>query len=91
MNKAELVEKVAADAGVDKRDAEGVLSAAFRAIVDGAKAGDRVAWPGFGTFSLTERAARMGRNPQTGAAISIPASKALRFSQASAVKETLSN
>ena len=91
MNKAELVDKVAAEAGVEKREAEAVLAAAFRAVVDGVKAGDKVAWPGFGTFSVSERAARMGRNPQTGAAISIPASRALRFSQASAVKEALSN
>jgi DNA-binding protein HU-beta len=91
MTKAELVDKVAAEAGVEKREAEAVLSAAFQAVVDGVKAGDKVAWPGFGTFSESKRAARMGRNPQTGAQISIPASRALRFSQASAVKEALSN
>jgi DNA-binding protein HU-beta len=90
MNKAELVDKVAAEAGVEKRQAEAVLSAAFRAVVDSVKGGDKVAWPGFGTFSVSKRAARMGRNPQTGATISIPASRALKFSQASAVKETLS-
>ncbi|HWC38584.1 MAG TPA: HU family DNA-binding protein [Acidimicrobiales bacterium] len=91
MTKAELIDKVAAEAGVEKREAEAVLSAAFQAVVDGVKAGDKVAWPGFGTFSVSQRAARKGRNPQTGAEISIPASRALRFSQASAVKEALSN
>jgi len=90
MNKAELVDKVAAEAGVEKRQAEAVLSAAFRAVVDSVRGGDKVAWPGFGTFSVSNRAARQGRNPQTGATISIPASRALKFSQASAVKETLS-
>jgi DNA-binding protein HU-beta len=90
MNKAELVDKVAAEAGVEKRQAEAVLSATFKAVVDSVRGGDKVAWPGFGTFSVSKRAARMGRNPQTGATISIPASRALKFSQASAVKETLS-
>lgn len=91
MNKADLVDKVAAESGVEKRQAEAVLSAAFKAVVDCVKGGDKVAWPGFGTFSVSQRAARQGRNPQTGATISIPASRALKFSQASAVKETLSS
>src|SRR3954466_15461415 len=68
MTKAELLEAIAKEAGTSKADAEKVLDAFFGSVVAGAKTGDKVAWPGFGSFSTTKRAARTGRNPQTGAA-----------------------
>ena len=89
MNKGELVSEVAEKAGCSNTQAEQIIGALFNSIVAAAKSGDKVAWPGFGSFSISERAARTGRNPQTGQAISIAASKALRFSPASALKATL--
>ncbi len=89
MNKPELIDKVASQAGVDRRQAEGVLNAFFETIKDTARGGDKVSWPGFGSFSVSQRAARTGRNPQTGASVKIPASKAMKFSASSTLKEFL--
>lgn len=89
MNKGELVSAVAAKAGCSNAQAEQIIGALFNSIVDAAQDGDKVAWPGFGSFAVTERSARTGRNPQTGASISIAASKALRFSPAAALKASL--
>ncbi len=79
MNKGELVEKVAKDCGLGKTAAEQVLASVLGAITDAIGAGDKVALLGFGTFSVSERAAREGRNPQTGATMSIPAKKVVKF------------
>jgi len=79
MNKAELIEAIAADAGLTKADAKRALDAFIDATTGALKQGDRVALVGFGSFSVTDRAARKGRNPQTGKEINIPAKKVVRF------------
>lgn len=89
MNKAELVEVVANGAGVSKGEAEGVLNTFFETVQTSAKAGDTIGWPGFGKFSTRERAARAGRNPQTGAAVKVKASTAMKFSSSSVLKSFL--
>lgn len=91
MNKSELVAKIADDAGVAKSDAEKVVQSFFDTVTAAAKKGEKVAWPGFGSFSATKRKARTGRNPQTGAAVKIPASTAMKFSASSTLKDTLNN
>ncbi|HVB05707.1 MAG TPA: HU family DNA-binding protein [Acidimicrobiales bacterium] len=89
MNKAELVAKVAAEASVSAKEAEAVLDAFFGTVTTAAKGGDKVAWPGFGTFQGKNRPARDGRNPATGAAIKIPASTVMHFGASSTLKATL--
>ncbi len=91
MNKADLVEAIAADAGVTKTQAEGVLDAFFSTVTSATKKGDKVAWPGFGSFSTTQRAARTGRNPQTGEPVKIKASTALKFTASSTLKSALNS
>jgi DNA-binding protein HU-beta len=87
--KAELIDAVADSAGVSKADAERTIGAFFEYVVDSTKNGDKVAWPGFGSFSTTKRSARTGRNPQTGAEVKIPASTAMKFSASSTLKSAL--
>jgi DNA-binding protein HU-beta len=87
--KAEMIDAVADAAGVSKADAERTLGAFFDHVVSATKAGGKVAWPGFGAFSTTQRAAREGRNPQTGAPVQIKASTAMKFSASSTLKNTL--
>jgi DNA-binding protein HU-beta len=89
MTKAELIEAVAEQAGVSKADAERTVGAFFDVVVSSAKDGDKVAWPGFGSFSTTQRAAREGRNPQTGAPVKIAASTAMKFQASSTLKSAL--
>jgi DNA-binding protein HU-beta len=89
MTKAELIEAVSAQAGTSKTDTEKALDAFFTVVVDRARAGEKVAWPGFGAFSTVERKERTGRNPQTGAAMTVPASTALKFSQSATLKSQL--
>lgn len=79
MNKGELVEKVAKECALSKAAAEQVVVSIFGAITDAMAAGDKVTLIGFGTFSVSERAAREGRNPQSGKTISIPAKKVVKF------------
>jgi DNA-binding protein HU-beta len=79
MNKTELVEKIADDAGVEKKVAEQALKAALNAITDAVAAGEKVTLPGFGTFERRERAAREGRNPQTGETLKIAKAKVPAF------------
>lgn len=79
MNKSELIEQVASEAGITRAQANAAMDA-FRDAVTGAlQKGDRVTLVGFGTFSVSERAARNGRNPQTGATIKIKATKVPKF------------
>ena len=87
MNRTELVEAVAQKTGLDKKNAEAAVAAVTESVVVETKAGNKVAIFGFGTFSPSARAARMGRNPRTGEAIKIKASKSLRFKPASQLKE----
>lgn len=75
MNKAELVEAVAKKTGGSKKDAEATIDATLEAITESLAGGDKVALKGFGTFQVVERAAREGRNPQTGESMTIPAKK----------------
>ena len=79
MNKKELVDKIAAKAGIKKVEAEKVLSAFENTVIEALKKGDKVTLVGFGTFSVTNRKARKGRNPQTGAEITIAARKSPKF------------
>lgn len=89
MTKAELIETIADAAGVSKADAERTVGAFFDTVVANAKKGEKVAWPGFGSFSTSERPARVGRNPQTGAPVDIKASTAMKFSASSTLKSAL--
>ncbi|MEO0000130.1 MAG: hypothetical protein RL766_176 [Bacteroidota bacterium] len=79
MNKAELIAKLADDAGITKRQANDTLDSFISAVTKTLKGGGKVTLVGFGTFSVTKRAARTGRNPQTGAVIKIKAKKVARF------------
>jgi DNA-binding protein HU-beta len=79
MNKAELIDAMAAGANLSKADAKKALDAFVDATSGALKGGDRVALVGFGSFSVSTRAARIGRNPQTGKEISIPAKKVVKF------------
>jgi DNA-binding protein HU-beta len=89
MTKAELIEAVATKAGTTRQDAEKTVEAFFEVVVASAKSGEKVAWPGFGSFSTSKRAARTGRNPQTGAPVKVPASTALKFTASSVLKAEL--
>ena len=89
MNKTELVAAMADKAGLTKKDADAALKA-FTEVVEGTlKAGDSIQLIGFGTFEVAERAERTGRNPQTGAEMVIPASKAPKFKAGKALKDAL--
>ena len=79
MNKAELISKIADDAGVTKSQANAALDSFVEAVTKTLKGGGKVTLVGFGTFSVTKRAARNGRNPQTGAVIKIKARKVAKF------------
>ena len=79
MNKAELIESMASSAGMSKADAKKALDAFIDTTAKALKKGDRVALVGFGSFSTSERAARKGRNPQTGKEITIKAKKVVKF------------
>ena len=79
MNKGELIEAVAKDAGISKALAGKVLDSTIDAVTRSLGRGDRVALVGFGTFSVSTRKARTGRNPRTGKEIMIPATKVARF------------
>ena len=79
MNKAELIAQLADDAGITKTQANAVVDSFVDTVTKTLKKGDKVTLVGFGTFSVSKRAARMGRNPQTGEAIKIKAKKVARF------------
>jgi len=79
MNKGDLVEKVAKECDLSKAAAEKALNSILDAISDAMAAGDKVTLIGFGTFSVSKRAAREGRNPQTGETMKIPARKVVKF------------
>ena len=79
MNKAELIAQIAGDAGITKTQANASLDSFVAAVTKTLKKGDKVTLVGFGTFSVSKRAARTGRNPQTGAAIKIKAKKVAKF------------
>ena len=89
MNKKELISKIAEAAGLKKNDAERALKAFEDAVMEAVKAGDKVTLVGFGTFSVSERKERKGRNPQTGAEITIPAKKSPKFVAGKIFKEAV--
>jgi len=90
MNKAQLIDAMAAGAGLTKADAKKALDAFTGATTDALKGGDRVALIGFGTFSVSERGARTGRNPQTGKEIRIPAKKVVKFKAGADLADSVS-
>ncbi len=87
MNKSDVIERVARAAEVNKQQAERVLDEFFNTVRSEVGRNEKVSWPGFGSFSATQRTARTGRNPQTGEPVKIPASRAVKFSAGSALKE----
>ena len=89
MNKSELVAAIAEKAELSKKDAEKALKAFTDTVAEQLKAGEKIQLVGFGTCEVAERAARTGKNPQTGAAIKIPASKAPKFKAGKALKDTV--
>ena len=89
MNKAELISAVAANADVSKKEAEAVIAAALDVITDALKEGEKVQLVGFGSFEVRERAARVGRNPQTKEEIKIEASKQPVFKAGAALKKAI--
>lgn len=89
MNKTELIDRIAESADISKASAGRALDAALEAITDSLKQADPVALVGFGTFTVRERAARTGRNPQTGATIQIAAAKVPAFKPGKALKDAL--
>ena len=86
MNKSELVEVAAQEAGITKAEADKALTAIIGAVVDAVAKGDSVTLVGFGTFKAAERAARTGKNPKTGEALEIPATTVPKFTAGSAFK-----
>ena len=89
MNKADFVEAVAKATKLSKKDAEAAVNAYNETVTKALKKGDKVTFVGFGTFDVGKRAARTGRNPQTGAEIKIKASKAPKFKAGKALKDAV--
>lgn len=89
MNKSELVEKIASDADLSKASADRALSAVIAHIIKAVTKGDDVQLIGFGAFKSGKRAARLGRNPATGAEIKIPAAKTVKFTAGKAFKDAV--
>lgn len=89
MNKTDLITNVAETCNLTKKDAAEAVDAVFNSITDAMKTGEKVQLIGFGNFEVRERAARKGRNPQTGAEIDIPASKVPAFKPGKALKDQL--
>lgn len=89
ITKADLVNSIAADAGLKKVEAERALVAATNAIQSALTSGQKVTLVGFGTFQVSHRAARMGRDPQTKKPINIPASNTVKFKPGKAMKEAV--
>ena len=90
MNKAELINAVAASTGFSKKDAETVVSATLDAITAALQEGEKVQLVGFGSFEVKKRAARIGRNPKTKETIEIPASRVASFKVGKALKDAVS-
>jgi len=91
MNKSQLVAKVAEKAGLTKKDAEKAVNGLFASVQEALVSGEKVQMIGFGTFEVKNRAARTGRNPQTGAEIKIAASKNPAFKAGKALKDAVNS
>ena len=89
MNKTEFIAAVAEKAEISKKDSEKALKAFVVVVAEQLKAGDKVQLVGFGTFEVSERAAREGRNPQTGETMTIAACKAPKFKAGKALKDAI--
>ncbi len=89
MNKSELVEAIAKDARITKSQAQDALNSFTKNVGDSLKNGGKVTLVGFGTFSTSQRAARIGRNPQTGQSINISARRVARFVPGKALKDSV--
>ncbi len=89
MTKGELIGQIASDADISKVAAEKALKAFIDAVTSSLKNGDKVSLVGFGTFDISKRAARKGRNPQTGEEITIKASNAPRFKAGKSLKDAV--
>ena len=89
MNKSELIDAMAESAGISKADAKKALEAFIEATSAALKKGDRVALVGFGSFSISKRTARTGRNPQTGKEIRIAARNVVKFKESESIKIAL--
>ena len=89
MNKTELVAAIASKANISKKDAEASVKAFTEVVAEELKKGEKIQLVGFGTFEVSKRAARTGRNPQTGAEMKIPASKAPKLKAGKALKDSI--
>ena len=89
MNKAELVAAIAEKTDLSKKDSEKALKAFIDVVTEELTKGEKIQLVGFGTFEVAERSAREGRNPQTGAAMNIPESKAPKFKAGKALKDAV--
>lgn len=89
MNKTELVSAIADKAEISKKDAEAALKAFTDVVAEELKKGEKIQLVGFGTFEISERAARTGRNPQTGEEMMIPASKSPKFKAGKSLKDLM--
>lgn len=89
MNRQELVSAMSENAGISKKDADAALKAFIDTVGEALKKGDKIQLVGFGTFEVSERAAREGKNPQTGEVIKIKASKAPKFKAGKALKDAV--
>lgn len=90
MTKADLIDTIAGKADLPKQKAEEIVNGVFEEIVSALKKGDKVNISGFGTFSVSQRKARTGRNPKTGETIQIASSRAAKFKAGKILKESLS-
>ena len=91
MNKTELIAAVAEKSGLSKKDAAAAVESVIATVSDSLVKGEKVQLVGFGTFEVKERAARTGKNPQTGAVVEIPASKTPAFKAGKALKDAVNN
>ncbi len=89
MNKAQLIEAMASEANLTKAEAKKALDAFINTTSKALKEGDRIALVGFGSFSVSERSARTGRNPKTGAEMQIPAKKVVKFKAGSELSDSV--
>ena len=91
MNKAELIDAIASESGLSKVDAKKALDGFVTATSNALKSGDRISLVGFGSFSVSNRAARTGRNPQTGKEIQIAAKNVVRFKAGAELSTTVND
>jgi integration host factor subunit beta len=91
MTKAELVDGVAKNSGLSKKDAEVIVQTVLESIIDSLKGGEKVELRGFGSFRLRDRASRQGRNPKTGEKVFVPAKKVPYFKPGKELKELINS